>query len=342
MRYRNIVGSMASENHRVLVICPSQEDKARLKDRVLRLRRFADWLTANGLLWHSPDLTAYARYLCQEWKLSPVSIKAHLSTIRARYRELLAEGTIQAELARQAPSTSPSDQTTYIMRALGRMEKESEPSASLMRIIPGGTERLTLTREEAFNLIRQPGTQSKSGLRDTAIIATLLGTGIRPIELVGLQVEDIQREDYREARVFHVPPCRGCVERLVPYLDWGVRGIVEKWLRDARIEAGPVFSGFFRGEAVRNTPLSRRTVEQILSSYPIEVDGRTVRVKAMDLRRTHARWLYESGEDIRTIRHNLGLKSLDTVEQYLGEGGVDEFQSGFDVVFNLSRDTFES
>jgi site-specific recombinase XerD len=334
--------SLGSENHRLLMIYPSPEDEERLKDQVLRLRDFADWMTDRGLRWDAPDLKAYERHLYQERELLPSSVKAHLSTIRGRYRKLMRENIIQTQLLRLAPGTTQDERREFVSSTVAHIQREIKPGETFTRTQRRETEYLTLSREMASELLRRPGIKTKSSWRDTAIIAVFLGTGIRPIELVGLHYEHIIRDgDYRAKPVLHVPPCRGCDERLVPYLNWRVLDIVEAWLREAHIKAGPVFSGFYRGENVRDTPLSRRAVEQILNSYPIDVGGLTITVNSMDLRRTYARWLYESGEDLRTIRHNLGLKSLDTVEKYIGDAKRGHYEEGFDKIFNLSPMSFE-
>ena len=106
---------------------------------------------------------------------------------------------------------------------------------------------LRLTREQAEILLNAPGVDTLQSLRDTAIIALMLCTGIREAELSALDVKDIGQELGGELAL-HVREGKGAKERLIPYgeLDWCL-AIVDKWLAAAGISSGPVFFGFYKG-----------------------------------------------------------------------------------------------
>ncbi|HMN12970.1 MAG TPA: tyrosine-type recombinase/integrase, partial [Bellilinea sp.] len=179
-------------------------------------------------------------------------------------------------------------------------------------------EQKTLSPEQAAMLLRQPGTNTLTGLRDTAILALMLGTGLREQEVIALQPSHLFVSDLQDQRVaLYVPDKPGCVERTVPFLAIEVHEIVQQWLHAAETDDGPVFRGFYRGGKVRPTPLSRRALQQVLASYPIEVDGEQVIVRPLDLRRTYARLLYDQGYDFFTIQRYLGVKQANTVASYL-------------------------
>jgi len=180
------------------------------------------------------------------------------------------------------------------------------------------TNAFVLSPEQAHLLLRQPGQETLTGTRDTALLAVMLGTGLREQEVVALEVHHLHAWCVEEMRpALYVPDGPGCIERCVPYLADAVRAIVEQWRHAAEIEHGPVFRAFYVGEKIRPTPLSRRALEQVLASYPIEVDGEMIVVRPLDLRRTYARLLYDIGYDFFTIQRYLGVKQANTVASYL-------------------------
>jgi integrase len=126
---------------------------------------------------------------------------------------------------------------------------------------------------------------------------------------------------------------------MVPYgeLDW-VLIIVEAWLDAADITEGPVFRGFYRGnKSLRPGPLSVRAIQYLLARYPIAVNGKLVKVKPHDLRRTYARRLYEAGMAPVEIQQNLGHAGLKTTLGYIGTLDADQRRPPAVYTFDLSR-----
>ena len=92
-----------------------------------------------------------------------------------------------------------------------------------------------LTREQIAALFRACQDKTLLGLRDEAIIAGLLDTGLRASELLGLTVEDIDRRERRA-----VVMGKGARERLVGFEAKTLR-LLDRYHRRAGIEAGPLF-----------------------------------------------------------------------------------------------------
>jgi len=287
-------------------------------ERHSRLERYVDWLDKTARLWVAPELDAYRVYLLDEKKLSESSAKAHLATIRARYRELLQSGVIRQVLAEDI-AARPDGTYEQLEEWLDHLiEAISTQTQRLASVKSDETEAKVLSVEQAAMLLRQPGLDTLTGLRDTAILALMLGTGLREQEVIALEVHNLYAWSVEEQPpVVYVPNAPGCVERRVPYLHHTVIEIVEEWLEVAEILFGPIFRGFYRGEKVRPAPLSRRALQQVLASYPILVDGEQVVVRPLDLRRTYARLLYDQGSDFFTIQRYLGVKQANTVASYL-------------------------
>lgn len=310
--------STLSTNRRALI------PQSAAKDNLHRLARFAAWLDASGGHWLAPNLAAY-RDALQDAGLQPASIAAHLSTIRGRYARLLKDNGTRAALYGLAPDDAPAaDRKAFVDETLERLRNAIDPSTAPVVVIKhldaDDGDRLRLTVEQANELLAAPGVDTLQALRDTALIAVMLCTGLREMEACGLDVADLRRA-YGGALALEVRRGKGAVQRLIPYgaMDWCLL-YVDKWLALTGIEAGAVFRAFYKGgKRVRPTRLSVRAVQDILARYPLVVDGRAVQVNPHDLRRTYARRLYDAGTPILAIQQNLGHADHKTTEGYIGK-----------------------
>lgn len=318
-----------SEN--AVILIPNNAEK----DTLHRLRLFAKWLDDIHCNWEAPDLAYYRDYLLYSYvgrdgkPLAPSSVRAHLSTIRGRYLELLRNNELRDYLYSLTPNDAqPADRKAFVDETLTRLNNAIDPKQSSVQVITRqdrpDTEQLRLTSMQASNLMAAPGTNTFLGLRDTAIIALMLCTGIREAEVCGLNVVDLKQRLGGELAL-HVRKGKGRKERLIPYgeLEF-VLAIVDSWLNIVDIQQGAVFRGFYKGaKKVRPTPLTVRAVNQILNRYPIMIDGELLVIKPHDLRRTYARRLYVAGVDLLAIRDNLGHSDTKTTLGYIGTMNVD-------------------
>jgi integrase len=304
------------------------------KDAASRLALFVQWLTASGQDWRAPDLRAYANYLMTDYRgrnskpLSPASAAAHLSTIRGRYAALLKDNTTREVLyAQTPPEASPADKAAMVNEVLVRLQNAIDPNISSVKVPTAqdvtDTRHTRLTIPQVNTLLEAPFNDPQNtplqAVRDTALIALMLCTGIREMEVCKLKVADL-RQHYGGALALHVTSGKGLKARLVPYgeLDWCL-AYVDKWLALAGITEGEVFRGFYKGgKRVRAGSLTVRAVQDILNRYPVSLDGRAVCVNPHDLRRTYARRLYDSGMPLIAIQQNLGHADSKTTEGYIG------------------------
>ena len=305
------------------------------KDSRYRLGKFADWLSSTGKPWYEPNLADYRDQVLKGY--APATASAHLSTIRARFRTILHDNETRDILyARVAEAISqiktfdtPASRKACVDEILIRLSNAIDPGESKVKRKTSqdkpDSAHLRLTTEQANYLLSLPGVETLVGLRDTAILAMLLCTGIREGELAALDVPDL-RQTLGGALALHVREGKGCKERLVPYgeLEW-VLAIVDKWLDLAEIDDGPIFRGFYRGNRIlRPGRLSVRAIEYIVGSYPVMAAGEMVTVKPHDLRRTYARRLYDAGFDLVAIQQNLGHADVKTTLGYIGTLDADQ------------------
>lgn len=315
------------------------------KDHISRLSQFVAWLHDTGRNWTTPDLAAY-RDALRARGLAPTSVRAHLSTIRGRYAQLMRDNRVRDSLYELARATldqpTPADAKAFVDEALTRLEHDLHPDNAPVRVVQyqdvDDALHYRLTAAQANALLAAPDVDHNIGMRDAAIIAMLLCTGLREAELCALEVDDM-RVVYGGALSVRVREGKGAKQRIIPYgdLEW-VLALVDAWLRRLAIYEGPVFRGFYKGaRKVRPTPITPRAVQYILSNYPIMIDGDLVTVRPHDLRRTYARRLYEAGVELVAIQQNLGHADLKTTLGYIGALDADSRRPPSIYHFDLSR-----
>lgn len=304
-----------------LILLPEDSNK----DKRHRLRKFVGWLNATDSHWAMPDLRRYRNYLLRSG-LSPESAAVHLSSVRSRYRELLLDRRLFYTLV--PAQSSFAEQKALVDELIARLEAAVDPRSAPLRTKQRqdrpDADNLRLSQAAAREMLNQPDTTTLSGIRDRALIALLLCTGIREAELCSLVVHDLeQRLDGQLA--LHVRAGKGMKERLIPYgsLRWCLP-IVRRWLSRSGVVSGPVFRGLRKGDNVRKTALNERSVQKILARYPVWIDGQPVIVRPHDCRRTYARWLYDAGVKIDAIRQNMGHESIQMTFRYIGSPDVED------------------
>lgn len=320
-----------SENHAILM--PREPSK----DQKSRLGFFIDWLAQTNRTWHHPDLAAYRDYLLKEREridkrgrkvpapLLPQTALAHLSTIRGRYQELASSNDVREWLYDLVnPDDSEAEQRAMVNEYFVRMMNDVHPTATPIKLTEkqdsADSEHLRLKPYQVEALVRAPGISSLRGLRDTALMTLMVCTGVRAAEAAGLRVDDL-RQRLGDELSLRVREGKGGKQRLIPYgpLEWCLV-YVDGWLEQAGIGGGAVFRGILRGgKTVRDKGIGAWSVNDIMNSYPILIDGDLRSVKPHDLRRTYARNAYDFGMDLERIRQNLGHASLQTTQTYIGE-----------------------
>ncbi|HYI96441.1 MAG TPA: tyrosine-type recombinase/integrase [Bryobacteraceae bacterium] len=161
---------------------------------------------------------------------SASTINQRLSAIRKLAMEAADNGLIPPELA------------TGITRVRG---------AKLKGIRSGNW----LTKAQAEALINAPDTGTGKGKRDKAILAMLIGCGLRRSEVAALRTTDVQQRDGRWVIVDLVGK-HGRV-RTIPVPAW-VKAMLDQWTLTAGINDGFVFRSINRGGRLSGTSVACR------------------------------------------------------------------------------------
>ncbi len=153
------------------------------------------------------------------------------------------------------------------------------------------------------------GADDPVGLRDAVVLELLYASGIRVSELVGLDVDDVDR-GRRLLRVLG----KGRKERSVPY-GAPAEQALDPWLTRGRPalatpDSGPALLLGLRGRRL-DPREARRTVHAAVARAPGAPD-----VGPHGLRHSAATHVLEGGADLRSVQELLGHASLATTQIY--------------------------
>lgn len=169
-----------------------------------------------------------------------------------------------------------------------------------------------LTLAEAQALLDAPDTTTVKGLRDRAILAVLVGCGLRRSEAAGLTFDHVQQRDGRWVIVDLIGKRNKL--RSVPMPSWA-KAAIDAWTRAAGITGGRVFRSVSRHGAIGES-MTDHAIAAVVKVYG-EAIGQP-RLAAHDLRRTFAKLAHKGGAALEQIQLSLGHGTLTTTEKYLG------------------------
>lgn len=166
-----------------------------------------------------------------------------------------------------------------------------------------------LTMQQAQALLNAPDCSTLKGKRDRAILAVLLGAGLRRDECARLEVTHVQQRDGRWVILDLMG--KGRKVRTVPLPSWA-KVALDAWTEAAGIDAGRLFRPVNKGDRVRGASLTSQAIRDVVNTY----GGGDL--APHDLRRTYAKLARKGGADLGQIQLSLGHASIQTTERYLG------------------------
>ena len=150
---------------------------------------------------------------------------------------------------------------------------------------------------------------SSIGVRDAAMLAVILGCGLRRSEAVGLDLSDVVTDE-RALRVLG----KGNKERLA-YMPAGTWQRLQMWTDQVRGEhPGPLFTRIRRFDTLTNDRLTDQAVYHVLQVRQRQAG--IAKCAPHDLRRTFATAMLDNSEDLITVKDAMGHASVTTTQQY--------------------------
>ena len=281
--------------------------------------------------WAARVLADYERHLVSERDLTPHTVRAYtadvagaldhavrlglgavdevdLRALRSWLAKQQSQGRSRTTIARRA--TAARLFTAWLCRT-GRAPTDAGAalgSPKALRTLPA-----VLRVDQARDLIAAAtdlaDDGSPVGLRDVAMLELLYATGIRVGELVGLDVDDVDR-DRNVVRVLG----KGRKERTVPFGRPAARAL-DFWVQHGRpaLLAEGAGGALFLG--ARGKRIDQRAVRTLVHRRIADVPG-APDLSPHGLRHSAATHLLEGGADLRAVQELLGHASLATTQRY--------------------------
>ncbi len=274
------------------------------------------------------SVDAFERHLRLELNRSPHTVRAYLGDVVGLLEHVVRLGGQRVEdielanlrgwlaiqrnadaarstLARRAAAlrtfTAWAHRTGRIPTDPGRLLASPRPHRSLPPV---------LRAEEAARVMDADAeVPTASSSRDRLVVELLYATGIRVAELVGLDVDDVDRT----RRVLRVLG-KGAKERTVPY-GLAAERALEHWLAVGRPQLAREGSGPALVLGARGGRIDPRAVRTIVHRRIAAVPG-TPDLSPHGLRHTAATHLLDGGADLRSVQELLGHASLATTQIY--------------------------
>ena len=221
-----------------------------------------------------------------EKELAPATINLRLAAVRRLAQEMADNGQLDASVA--SAISKVHGLRLYGVR-IGRW----------------------LTSAGARELLGIPCSGSVPGIRDRAILAVLLGCGLRRGEAAAVSVEQFRIVEDRWV-IADLTGKHGRV-RTVPVPYWA-KAAVDEWCRVGSIAAGRLFRQITKCGTITGEGFTGQAVYDIVLTHARKVDPD---VRPHDLRRSFARLAYEKHAPIEQLSMTLGHASTATTERYV-------------------------
>ena len=253
-----------------------------------QLREFINWFAKTGQSAMSKAVVQRYASELREAGRSPATINQALSAIRKLAVEADDNGAMDSKVANG-------------IKAVKGVRQEGARTGNW------------LTKQDAQKLLGGPGTETLKGLRDRAILATLIGCGLRRAEAAQLKFKHVQQRDGRWVLVDLIGK-RNKV-RSVPMPHWTKKAI-DEYASVAGFSDGHVFRPINKSGRITRDSVTEQAIYNVVAEHAGALGFDEI--APHDLRRTFAKLAHKGGSGLDQIQLSLGHGSIQTTERYLG------------------------
>ena len=232
-----------------------------------------------------------------------------LNHLRSWLANLQVKGAARSSITRRVVSirafTFWAARNSWLPKDIGKELVAPKAERNLPEILDAAGAATTLES------LQQKANEDSSpiNLRDLAMVETLYGAGIRVSELVGLDLDDVDR-NRNTLRVIG----KGDKERIVPIGSPALRAI-DSWINTGRTQLQNEHSARALFIGSRGKRVDQRIVREVVYQSVMAVDP-SKKLGPHSLRHSAATHLLEGGADLRTVQEILGHSSLSTTQIY--------------------------
>jgi len=261
----------------------------------------------SGQRTYDHAIDEFVQWYCSEPRL------AFNRTVVLRYR-------IHLEQKQYAPAT-----INLRLAAVRRVACEAADSGLLSPELAAGIRRVRgvrrlgvrvgnwLTAEQGKRLLQSSARDNLRGKRNYAMLAMLVGCGLRRGELLSLNLNSIQLRE--EHWVIADLIGKGGHIRTVPVPVW-VKTAVDAWTEASGITEGRVFRAINKAGKIWGDGMTAKVLWEVVQEAATRAG--IEKLAPHDLRRTCARLCHLAGGKLDQIQFLLGHVSIQTTERYLG------------------------
>ncbi len=279
------IPDLEHSKHAVINSLPA---KASQESYEYAIDEFISWYCSEPRLAFNRTVVLRYRFFLEQKNLASSTINVRLAAVRRLAYEASDSGLLSPELA------------AGIARVKG---------AKRLGIRIGNW----LTAEQGKTLLQETRSETLRGKRDHAILAVLLGCGLRRAEIVSMRIEDLQIRE--EHWVVADLVGKGRHVRTVPMPTW-VKKAINDWTAAAEILEGVIFRRISKEGKVWGPGITSKSIWHVVKAAAKR--GGLQNLAPHDLRRTCARLCHLAGGELEQIQFLLGHVSALTTERYLG------------------------
>lgn len=263
-------------------------------------------LAPNSQRVYRLDLKAFLLWMDAR-ELTPAALTR---SVLIAYREHLLASYARATAARMIASVR--SVLSEYSHATGR----ANPAAGLKPIrVANETTHIALSKPKARLLLKAIDISTVAGMRDYALVALLLRTGIRRAECAALVIGDLEiRDGHHVAVIQHGKEDKRRIVKIPPDVFKAIeRYMAAAWRTNVAPHA-PLFVQIRRGGHISGEALGVKSIERLVKGLGVQIGEN--RLRPHGLRATFVTLTLESGAPLQMVQYAAGHSKPETTERY--------------------------